>query len=504
MDKRENTINKSERHTVKSKNESSESKGDKVKFFKKFDKNRRPKNNEIKERPVDKEKINKSVEIEGEKNVHKPKSSIEKKHEKPRFIKPAFNKQETKKNETIADLKYFSDYVKRQIPKHITENKNYLNIEPLALLEYDHEIKIKETALNDFLKKNSIDCKVEKVIKSPKNRNYRTTTKRRINIDKGKFTLVFTEENVVNYNNLISVSALEPNEHKDIYFYIAEKINQPAYHIIGKSLNYVIIRGTYNDFSVVFNIHIMNADNVRKIKLLAEELKKLKSNIKGVYIYLDPSKSDYYFESKRPDAPVSFKNVFGPDKILVNFNGNKYSFLPTSFSQINESIVPLFLEKVKALLRPQKDQVLIDLYSGYGLFSQYLADSYADVFGMEADLDGVKAAKENVSFTNKKNVRFLAMRVTNSNIDKYVPKSFRYDEVFILDPPKMGAEEKVIQTVANRTPSKVLHIFCGTDNIPEELKKWEQFGYRPMVIAPVDMFPGSANLEVLVLLMKKR
>ncbi|HPN38527.1 MAG TPA: hypothetical protein PL041_08980 [Melioribacteraceae bacterium] len=502
MDKRENFNNKNNRPDNKGKTEFSEGKEEKGKNFKRFVKNRRFKGNESKNKQPELSN-NKNIEPKEEMTIHKPKSVIEKRHEKQRFIKPS-NKPEVKKSEPNVELKYFSDYVKRQIPKHIAENKNYLNIEPLALLEYDHEVKIKETALNDFLKKHLIDCKIEKIIKSPKSRNYRTTTKRKVNIDKGKFTLVFTEDNIVNYNNLISVSALEPNDHKDIYFFIAEKINQPAYNIVGKSLNYVIIRGTYSDFSVVFNIHTMNADNVRKIKLLAEEIKKIKNNVKGVYIYLDPTKSDYYFESKRPDAPVSFKNIFGPDKILVNFNGNKYSFLPTSFSQINESMVPLFLEKVKTLLRPQKDQVLIDLYSGYGLFSQYLADFYADVFGMEADLDGVKAAKENVSFTNKKNVRFLAMRVTNSNIDKYIPRSFRYDEVFILDPPKMGAEDKVIQTVANRTPNKVLHIFCGTDNIPDELKKWEHFGYKPVVISPVDMFPGTANLEVLVLLMKKR
>lgn len=504
MDKRENNNKLNNRRNFKNSDRSSKNNRDNTNSLKNFENNKDNKGKELKGKSIPAIKYNKNIEAESDKIIHKPKSSIEKKHDKPRFIKPGLNKNVIKSNESAIELKYFSDYVKRQIPKHILQNKNYLNIEPLALLEYEHEIKIKEVALSDFLKKNSIDCKIEKIIKSPKSRNYRTTTKRKINIEKGKFTLVFTEENVINYNNLISYSLLEPNEHKDIYFYIAEKINQPAYHIIGKSLNYVIIRGTYTEFYVVFNIHIMNADNVRKIKLIAEELKKIKSSVKGVYIYLDPSKSDYYFESKRPDAPVSFKNVLGPDKILVNFNGNKYSFLPTSFSQINESIVPLFLEKVKLLLRPQKEQVLIDLYSGYGLFSQYLADSYAEVFGMEADLEGVKAAKENVTFTNKKNVRFLAMRVTASNIDKYIPKSFRYDEVFILDPPKMGAEDKVIQAVANRNPIKVLHIFCGTDNIPEELKKWEQFGYRPVVISPLDMFPGTPNLEVMVLLMKKR
>ncbi len=425
---------------------------------------------------------------------------------KPDFKKGKDNrsfKQKEHFTPISSELKYFSDFIKRQIPKHILENKNFLNIEPLALLEYEHELKIKESSLRDYLKKNNIDGKIEKITPSVKSRNYRTTTKRKLNFEKGKFCLVFQEENVLNGNNLISVSALEPVEHKDLYLFVAEKINLPAYSLIGKSLNYLIIRGTYLDFTLVFNVHQMNADVVRKVKMLSDEIKQLKINVRSVFLYLDPTKSDYYFESQRPDVSVNYKNIFGPDKVLVSFAGNKYSFLPTSFSQVNESIVPAMLEKVKSLLQPKKDNILIDLYSGYGLFSLYLADNFADVIGMEADINAVKSAKENVEFAAKHNVRFLAMRVTNANIDKYIPKSFRYDEIFILDPPKMGTEDRVIQAVAQRNPAKVLHIFCGVDNIPEELKKWEQYGYVPTTIAPLDMFPGSANLEVFILLHKK-
>lgn len=452
------------------------------------------------------------------KQEQKPVQQKDQKQQKPKhegnklsFIKAKEHKHGNKPNiknkesnqQVIPDLKFFADFVKRQIPKHIYENKNFLQIEPLALLEYEHELKLKDIAFKEFLKKNNINARIDKITPSVKARNYRTTTKRKIHTDKNKFFLVFSEEKVINYNNLVSISLLEPTEHKEIYLYIAEKINSPAYTLIGKGLNYVIIRGTYTDFTIIFNVHQMNADIVRKVKLLGEDIKKVQPKVKSVFMYLDPTKSDYYLESSRPDVAVSFKNIFGPDKILVNFNGNKYSFLPTSFSQVNESIVPTMLEKVKNLLQPKKEQVLIDLYSGYGLFSQYLADFYADVYGMEADTNAVKSAKENVEFANKKNARFVAARVTNANIDKYIPRSFRYDEIFILDPPKIGTEDRVVQAVASRNPEKVLHVFCGVDNIPDELVKWASVGYQPSVIMPVDMFPGSANLEVFVLLNRK-
>jgi tRNA/tmRNA/rRNA uracil-C5-methylase (TrmA/RlmC/RlmD family) len=56
----------------------------------------------------------------------------------------------------------------------------------------------------------------------------------------------------------------------------------------------------------------------------------------------------------------------------------------------------------------------------------------------------------------------------------------------------------VIAAIGERQPGKVLHIFCGVDQIPESLGEWRTQGYRVERIVPLDMFPGTANLEVLV------
>jgi tRNA/tmRNA/rRNA uracil-C5-methylase (TrmA/RlmC/RlmD family) len=70
----------------------------------------------------------------------------------------------------------------------------------------------------------------------------------------------------------------------------------------------------------------------------------------------------------------------------------------------------------------------------------------------------------------------------------------------VLDPPRRGTEIGVIGAVANRAPAKVVHIFCNIDIIPAELEQWKRVGYQTSKIVPLDMFPGTPNLEVLVLL----
>ena len=49
---------------------------------------------------------------------------------------------------------------------------------------------------------------------------------------------------------------------------------------------------------------------------------------------------------------------------------------------------------------------------------------------------------------------------------------------------------------------KVLHIHCGVDQIPDSLRQWKQQGYKIQRIVPLDMFPGTAALEVLILLQR--
>ncbi len=58
----------------------------------------------------------------------------------------------------------------------------------------------------------------------------------------------------------------------------------------------------------------------------------------------------------------------------------------------------------------------------------------------------------------------------------------------------------MIEAIAARRPSKVLHIFCNSDLIVPDLSRWKTAGYRAQRAVPLDMFPGTPEVETLVLL----
>lgn len=390
----------------------------------------------------------------------------------------------------------FSRLVLGKTPPEIKK----VEIEPLSRMDYNAELKLKDQAFAEFWQMNKLPLKPETIRRSPKPRHYRTTTKRRVVNPKGKFNLVFSENQSVSEENMFSYSELEPEEHNAIYKFLLDKINEPAFRLIGFSLNFLIIRGSYTEFSVIFNVHTLNADVVRKLKALSVQMQKLEVNIVSSFIYLDPTESEYYLENLRPKDQLNFKKLFGADKIFIVINDKKYSFHPTSFSQVNQSMIPVMLDLAKEMLASDIKEVrFIDLFCGYGLFTHFLADNFSEAIGIEAEGASVKSAIENTPyFSHKSRIRFLAEKIDDETMDNLLPEDGKA-EVFLLDPPRQGTAEGVVESITERRPLKVIHIFCGVDEIPRELKLWTKNGYRLKRACPLDMFPGTPNLEVMLL-----
>ena len=296
-------------------------------------------------------------------------------------------------------------------------------------------------------------------------------------------------------------SPLEPREHGRIFEFLQQKISEPAFKLVAGHLNYLIIRGSYVERVVIFNVDTLNGPLVRKLKLLASHLQKLPDPVTSAYIYPDPSCSDYYLEEGQPSDILQFKKLFGKTDLAVSHHGCRYSYHPTSFSRVNEAMVPVMLDMAQTLLEPNPVETLLDLYCGYGLFSHFLAPGYKQVVGIDAEGPSIRSAIFNKkSNPASKKARFLSRRITARSVEKIPLPDDLGAETILLDPPRQGPQEGVINALSRREPQKVLHIHCGLDQIPHSVRQWQQHGYKVQRIVPLDMFPGTAGLEVLILL----
>ena len=375
-------------------------------------------------------------------------------------------------------------------------------VEPLARLDYARELDVKNRALAAFWQHHGLTGTPAPIVPSPLPRHYRTTTRRRARYRGGVCHLGFGVQR--GSAPTVPDSALEPEAHTALYRYLAEELSASANHPIALRLNHVVIRGSYTAFSVILNLDELTSPVVRRLKALATRLQARPENVISAFVFCDPSRSEYYFEREPPPVPVRLKRLFGPARFPLAVAGRRYALPPTSFSQVNESMIEPMLAATRSLLEPQTGDRLLDLYCGYGLFSHDLSDTCAEVEGLDLDRGSIQAAQDQLRFSQPAGrVTFACRDITPESLDRalaHAPGSASARELVVLDPPRQGPGRGVITQLAHRRPDAVVHIFCGIESIPTAIAEWTRHGFDVADCTPLDMFAGTPNLETLILL----
>ncbi len=386
---------------------------------------------------------------------------------------------------------------------------NALDVEPLSFFSYHKELAAKNTALLEFWKRNRLFGRPGNIIASPKPRYYRTTTKRRVFFSHQKFRLRFSHHSDASPDATMLCSELEPKEHEVIYRFLSEKINSSSFLTSAKHLNYIIIRGTYTEFCVIFNVHRLSGPIVHNLRALARSLRSLDEKIVSSFIFADPTRSEYYLDNKQSDGAWKWKNLFGPDTMMLRVNGQTYRFGPASFSQINQSMLPRLLDSVALLCAPDDRGRFIDLYCGYGLFANFIGKRFGETYAVDMDPYSIECGRDTARYTARRSgtavrTHFRAAPITPSSLDSLLPGTGTRDETVVLDPPRQGPGNGVVAYCGGRGVRRAVHLFCAIDRAPIDLQEWVKSGYRISQVVALDMFPGTPNLELAVLLEPKR
>lgn len=370
-------------------------------------------------------------------------------------------------------------------------------IEPLSDLGYDQELAIKQKAFTCFLAQNRITTKPLEIIPSPLFRHYRTTSKRRIVFAHKKWVFAFAEGNTPPQNESVAVSLLEPKEHALIYQQLHEMLITPPYRGFLEVLNFIIIRGTYTERCVIFNVRRLDAGIVRALKKCAQALATM--SVASCFAFVDERGSAYYLDESVGSDKMVVKKLFGYDSLRLVLNGVMLHYSPFAFCQINHAILPEFINQIQGCLSDAKREFMLDLYCGFGLFSFTVGKSFSSVVAIDANARALSTCTANaVRLGREKAVKcvegFIAPQVLSGIASRF---PVRTSEVLLLDPPRSGVHRGVIESCAGRKPTHVVHIFCGTPTITDACTSWNKQGYELTKIVPCDLFPGTAHIETI-------
>ena len=195
------------------------------------------------------------------------------------------------------------------------------------------------------------------------------------------------------------------------------------------------------------------------------------------------------------------KTIWGKDYITDYIGNVKYQISPLSFYQVN----PIQTEKLYGTALEYAGltgrETVWDLYCGIGTISLFLAQKAKQVYGVEIVPQAIDDAKNNARINSIDNAEFYVGKAEDVLPEKYEKEGI-YADVIVVDPPRKGCEEAVLNTMVKMQPDRIVYVSCDSATLARDVKYLRERGYELERVRAVDMFPQTVHVETVVLLSK--
>ena len=206
----------------------------------------------------------------------------------------------------------------------------------------------------------------------------------------------------------------------------------------------------------------------------------------------------------------SYEILWGQGYITDYIGNVKYQISPLSFYQVN----PVQTEKLYGLALEyadlKGDETVWDLYCGIGTISLFLAQKAKQVYGVEIVPQAIEDAKENAKINQIDNAEFFVGKAEEVLPEYYAEYEREHNgetahaDVIVVDPPRKGCDETLLETIVKMQPEKVVYVSCDSATLARDLKYLCANGYEIRMCRGVDQFPQSVHVETVVLLSHKK
>jgi 23S rRNA (uracil1939-C5)-methyltransferase len=237
----------------------------------------------------------------------------------------------------------------------------------------------------------------------------------------------------------------------------------------------------------------------------------------------------------REGIPSGVQDAGGPTFASTDttrtIRGERYHLNADSFFQTNVDLVPALIDSTLAGVR---GETAIELYSGVGLFTVPLARQFTNVIAVEDDAAASDFARSNLADAGLSNAEVVNEDVADwlenlecagefgvrrqspdlsgrrrrfgstdgppgaDPIQSAVNAAALQIDFLLLDPPRTGAESRVISGIVRLKPKGICYVSCDPATLARDLKKLIAGGYSISSIQAFDMFPQTHHVETVV------
>ena len=241
-------------------------------------------------------------------------------------------------------------------------------------------------------------------------------------------------------------------------------------------------------------IVVFNENNKERIDALMSHIKEEFPEITSLIYMIN----DKWNDSLGDREPICFA---GKDHIIEEMEGLQFKVGPKSFYQTNSEQAYELYKVTRDFAELKETDVLYDLYTGTGTIANFCARRAKKVVGVEYVPEAIEDAVINSEINGIKNTTFYAGDMKDVLSDEFVERNGRPD-VIILDPPRAGVDERVLEVIKRAAPERMVYVSCNPSTQARDLALLNDM-YEILAVQPVDMFPHTHHVENVVKLRRR-
>ena len=371
----------------------------------------------------------------------------------------------------------------------------------LQALSYDQQLVFKTNKVKGHLERigGFTDIPMEPIIGMDELFHYRN--KAQFPVDRNKEGKIVTGFYAGRTHNIIenrdcALGVAENKEVLDRVIAHMEKYGiEPYNEATGKGLvRHVLIRYGYFTKEVMVCL-ILNGNKIPKEEQLVKSLCEI-PGMTSITINVNKKHSNVILGEE-------IRLLWGQEYITDRIGDISYQISPLSFYQVN----PMQTQKLYAKALEYADlhgqETVWDLYCGIGTISLFLAQKAKFVRGVEIVPAAIENAKENAKLNGLENTEFFVGKA-----EEVLPREYKkngvYADVIVVDPPRKGCDETLLETMVEMNPDRIVYVSCDSATLARDLKYLCERGYELRKVCPVDQFGMTVHVETVVLLSQQK
>ena len=369
----------------------------------------------------------------------------------------------------------------------------------LQALSYDQQLVFKTNKVKGHLERigGFTDIPMEPIIGMDELFHYRNKAQFPVGRNKeGKIVTGFyagRTHNIIE-NRDCALGVAENKEVLDRVIAHMEKYGiEPYNEATGKGLvRHVLIRYGYFTKEVMVCL-ILNGNKLPKEEQLVKSLCEI-PGMTSITINVNKKHSNVILGEE-------IRLLWGQEYITDRIGDISYQISPLSFYQVNPMQTQKLYAKALEYADLHGEETVWDLYCGIGTISLFLAQKAKFVRGVEIVPAAIENAKENAKLNGLENTEFFVGKA-----EEVLPREYKkngvYADVIVVDPPRKGCDETLLETMVEMNPERIVYVSCDSATLARDLKYLCERGYELRKVCPVDQFGMTVHVETVVLLSK--